>query len=68
MVLGRLETVARWSLIKEFVPKIMQVTAEDLQRVARKYLVANNRNVGILSPIKTGKLKMERYSPGGQIQ
>ncbi len=67
MLLGRLETVARWSLIKEFVPKILQVTPADLQRVAKKYLVAENRNVGILSPIKTDKPKMERFSPGGQI-
>ena len=67
MLLGRLETVARWSLIKEFVPKILQVTAADLQRVAKKYLVAENRNVGNLSPIKTDKPKMERFSPGGQI-
>ena len=67
MLLGRLETVARWTLIKEFVPKILQVTAADLQRVAKKYLVADNRNVGILSPIKTDKPKMERFTPGGQI-
>jgi len=67
MLLGRLETVAKWTLIKEFVPKILQVTREDVRRVARKYLVANNRNVGILSPIKTDKPKMERFSPGGQI-
>jgi len=67
MLLGRLETVAKWTLIKEFVPKILQVTAEDVRRVAKKYLVANNRNVGILSPIKTDKPRMERFSPGGQI-
>jgi zinc protease len=67
MLLGRLETVARWTLVKEFVPKILQVTAADLQRVAKKYLVADNRNVGILSPIKTDKPKMERFTPGGQI-
>ena len=67
MLLGRLETVARWTLLKEFVPKILQVTPADVQRVAKKYLVAENRNVGILSPIKTDKPKMERYTPGGQI-
>lgn len=67
MLLGRLESVARWTLLKEFIPKILQVTAEDLRRVARKYLTADNRTVGILSPIKTSKPKMERYSPGGQI-
>ncbi|MDD2903390.1 MAG: pitrilysin family protein [Syntrophales bacterium] len=68
MLLGRLETTARWTLVKEFVPKILQVTAADLQRVAKKYLVADNRNVGILSPIKTDKPKMERFTPGGQIK
>jgi zinc protease len=67
MLLGKLETVAKWTLIKEFVPKIMQVKAEDVRRVAKKYLVADNRNVGILSPIKTNKPRMERFSPGGQI-
>jgi zinc protease len=68
MLLGRLETVAKWTLIKEFVPKILQVTTEDVRRVAKKYLVTDNRNVGILSPIKTDKPKMERFSPGGQIK
>ena len=68
MLLGRLETTARWTLIKEYVPKILQVTPADLQRVAKKYLVVDNRNVGILSPIKTDKPKMERFSPGGQIK
>jgi zinc protease len=68
MLLGRLETVARWTILKEFIPKILQVTTEDLRRVARQYLAADNRNVGILYPIKTSKPKMERYSPGGQIQ
>lgn len=67
MLLGKLETVAKWTLIKDFVPKIMQVTAEDVRRVAQKYLVAENRNVGILSPIKTEKPRMERFKPGGQI-
>jgi len=68
MLLGRLETVARWTLVKDFVPKILQVTAADIQKVAKKYLVAENRNVGILSPIKTDKPKMERFTPGGQIK
>jgi zinc protease len=68
MLLGRLETVARWSLIKEFIPQILKVTREDLRRVARQYLTPNNRTVGILSPIKTDKPMVERYHPGGQIK
>lgn len=67
MVLGRLESVARWTLIKEFIPKILKVTAEDLRRVARQYLTADNRTVGLLAPIKTDKPTVERYQPGGQI-
>jgi zinc protease len=68
MLLGRLETVARWTLIKEFIPKILKVTREDLRRAARQYLIPNNRTVGILSPIKTDKPIVERYHPGGQIK
>jgi len=68
MILGRMETVARWTLIREFIPKILQVTSEDLRRVARQYLIPDNRTVGILSPLKTRKATMERYRPGGQIE
>ena len=68
MILGRLATVARWDLVREFIPKIEKVTPEDLRRVARQYLKAGNRTVGVLSPIKTDKPKTSRYQPGGQIE
>lgn len=68
MLLGRLATTARWTLIKDYIPKIQAVTAEDLQRVARHYLITDNRTVGVLSPLKTDKPKMSRYKVGGQIQ
>lgn len=67
MILGRLATVARWTLIREFIPKILEVTREELRRVAKQYLVPDNRTVGILLPLKTDKPKVERYRPGGQI-
>jgi zinc protease len=67
MVLGRTETAARWTLLKEFIPKIQQVTREDVRRVAQKYLVANNRTVGILVPVKDGKPKASRLQPGREI-
>lgn len=68
MILGKLATVARWTLLKDFIARIQQVTAADLRRVAARYLVPNNRTVGILVPVKTGKAKLERYRPGGQIE
>jgi zinc protease len=68
MLLGRLATVARWQLIKDFIPKMMQVTPAEVRRVAKKYLVPDNRTVGILSPLKTEKTRTERYRPGGQIE
>ena len=56
MLLGRTATVARWTLLKEFVPKIQQVTREHIREVAKKYLVPNNLTVGgILVPIKSAK-------------
>jgi len=68
MVLGRTETVARWTLLKEFIPKIQQVTSQDIRRVAQKYLVENSRTVGVLVPIQTGKPKGGRFQPGGVVR
>jgi zinc protease len=68
MLLGRTETVARWTLLKDFIPKIQQVTREQVRDAAQKYLVANNRTVGILIPVKTGKAPTGRFHPGGEIR
>jgi len=68
MLLGRTETVARWTLLKDFIPKIQQVTSAQIREVAKKYLVANNRTVGILIPIKTGKAPTGHFHPGGEIR
>ncbi len=68
MLLGRTETVASCKLLKEFIPKIQQVSAEDVRRVAKKYLVADNRTVGLLVPVKTGKPKVERFRSGGELR
>ncbi len=68
MVLGKLATVARWTLIREFVPKILEVTPEDLRRVARTYFMPENRTLGVLLPEKGERPKMGRYRPAGTIQ
>ena len=68
MLLGETESVARWTLLKEYIPKLQQVTAADVRRVAQKYLVPMNRTVGLLAPVKTGKPKAEHFHPGGVIR
>ncbi len=68
MLLGRTATVARWTLLKEFIPKIQQVTSEQIREVAKKYLIADSRTTGILIPIKTGKAPGGRFHPGGVIR
>jgi zinc protease len=65
MVLGKLATVANWTLIKEFIPKLQKVTAEDIRRVARQYLVPDNRTIGVLLPVRADQPKVTRYRPAG---
>jgi zinc protease len=68
MLLGRTETVARWTLLKEFIPKTQQVTREQIRDVAKKYLVADNRTVGVLVPIKSAKAPVGRFQTGQDIR
>jgi zinc protease len=67
MVLGQLATVANWTLVKEFIPKIQQVTAEDIRRVARQYLVPDNRTLGVLLPVRGNQVKVNRNQPAGTM-
>jgi len=54
MALGRYEVMGSWRLWGEYLPGIRKVTKEDIMRVARTYLVEDNRTVGILIPVKAG--------------
>ena len=67
MVLGKLASVARWDLVQEFIPKINQVTAEDLRRVAREYLVPENRTIGVLLPIRGARPQVSRSRPAENV-
>ncbi|MCS6897656.1 MAG: insulinase family protein [Nitrospira sp.] len=52
MLLGEAETVgAGWQWEQHFLDRIRAVTPQDVQRVARRYLHADNRTVGILIPL-----------------
>jgi zinc protease len=53
--LGMLQTVGLgWEVADEYVDRIREVTAEDVQRVVREYLVPERRSVGILDPLPIG--------------
>jgi zinc protease len=68
MLLGRTETVAHWTLLKDFIPKMQQVTSEQIREVAKKYLVPDSRTVGILVPIKTTKAPASHFRRGQEIR
>ena len=51
MQLGMLETVGLdWKLNNEYTKRIRQVTAEQIQQVAKKYLVKDTLTVAVLDP------------------
>ena len=53
--LGALQTVGLgWQVADEYVERIRQVTAEDVQRVVREYLVPDRLTVGQLEPLPIG--------------
>lgn len=50
-IIGVLETMGlSWRLADEYVDKINQVTAEQIQKVAKKYLVDDHLTIAILEP------------------
>jgi len=56
MILGTLETVGlSWKLADEYVDKIKAVTAEQVQQVARKYLIDDHLTVAQLEPQSMAK-------------
>jgi zinc protease len=62
MQLGIYEMLGDYKMIDNYLPSIDKVTAADLQRVAQKYLVKENRTVAILEP--TGLLPREAGGGG----
>ena len=57
MLLAQHEIALSWKAIDDYIPSIRKVTPEDIQRVAKKYLIPDNRTAGILIPLppKEGK-------------
>ncbi len=63
MMLGTYEMLGDYRLADKYLDGIDKVTAADVQRVAKKYLVATNMTEGVLIP--TGILPHEGGGPGG---
>jgi len=57
MLLAQHEIALNWRALDDYIPSIRKVSAEDIQRVAKRYLTPDNRTIGILIPIppKEGK-------------
>ncbi len=52
MLLGQSESIgAGWQRVDQFLDRIRAVTAKDVQRVAKQYLISDNRTVGLLIPL-----------------
>ena len=55
MLLAQCEITLDWKAIDDYIPSIWKVTPKDIMRVAGKYLVNDNRTVGILIPLAVEK-------------
>jgi zinc protease len=51
MLLARHEIAQDWKAADDYLPAIRKVTAEEIRRVAKLFLVPENRTVGILIPL-----------------
>lgn len=53
--IGMLQTIGLgWQVSDEYVERVRAVTAEDVQRVARQYLLPERLTVGVLDPLPIG--------------
>ncbi|MDH3526981.1 MAG: insulinase family protein [Gammaproteobacteria bacterium] len=66
MQIGRLESVGLdWSLMDEYVERVNAVTAEQVQAVAKKYLVARQQTLAVLDPLPQDPGKKPRPATPG---
>jgi zinc protease len=65
MLIGQLETIGLdWRLADEYVDHLKAVTAEQIRRVAQKYLVENNLSVAVLDPLPMDNSMAKPMSEG----
>lgn len=63
MRLARYEMVLGWRAIDGYLPAIRKVSAEDVQRVAKRYLTPDNRTVALLAPLPPTKAASQLPDP-----
>ena len=71
MQIGILETVGLgWQTKEEYIKQVKAVTAEQVQQVAKKYLIAKNLTVAVLDPLpieqKNGPASPRKSAAGGR--
>jgi zinc protease len=66
MLLARYEIAESWKVIDQYLPLIRRVTAQDIQRVARQYLIPDNRTVGTLMPLPPKPGQEPPLGPSGR--
>jgi zinc protease len=66
MLLAQHEIALSWKRIDEYLPSIRKVSPEDIQRVANRYLVPDNRTVGVLIPLPPKEGKPLPIEPSGK--
>ena len=67
MQLGMLETVGiGWQKVDEYVDGVNRVTAEQVQKVAKKYFLDDQLNIVYLEPQPMTKQKPRQASQGGR--
>lgn len=59
MLLAQYEIAQDWRTIDQYLPALGKVTSQDILRVAKEYLVPDNRTVGILVPLPTQAKKLQ---------
>jgi zinc protease len=67
-LLANFEIAHAWKEIDDYLPSIRKVTAQDIQRVAKRYLIPDNRTVGILVPLPPKEGKPAPGGPSGREQ
>jgi zinc protease len=68
MQLARYEMAASWRDIDGYLPAIRKISAEDIQRVAKRYLTPDNKTVAVLVPLPPAQAASRLPDPASREQ